>query len=82
MHLAAAMKVPNQIVIEAPTLNPTNLPFGNPYRIVRNPAVNGQNLDYYCYDGGPIKGNDEELVALMSSITVESVLGVLTDALR
>jgi ADP-heptose:LPS heptosyltransferase len=82
MHLAAAMKVPNQIVIEAPTLNPTNLPYGNPYRIVRNPAVNGQNLDYYCYDGGPIKGNDEELVALMSSITVESVLGVLTDALR
>ena len=29
MHIAAAVKVPNQIVIEAPTLNVTNWPYGN-----------------------------------------------------
>ena len=55
MHLAAAMKVPHQIVIEAPTLNPTNVPYGNPFKVIRNPAVNGRNLDFYCYDGGPIR---------------------------
>ena len=32
MHIAAAVKVPNQIVIEAPTLNATNWPYGNPSR--------------------------------------------------
>jgi ADP-heptose:LPS heptosyltransferase len=81
MHLAAAMKVPNQIVIEAPTLNPTNVPWGNPHRVVRNPAVNGRNLEYYRYDGKPIKGTDAELIALMKSVTVEAVLNAVNDAL-
>ena len=73
MHVAAAMKVPNQIVIEAPTLNPTNRPYGNPFTLVKNPAVAGRNLDYYRYDGGDIKGTREELLACMASITVENV---------
>ena len=73
MHVAAAMKVPNQIVIEAPTLNPTNRPYGNPFTLVKNPAVEGRNLDYYRYDGGDIKGTREELLACMASITVENV---------
>lgn len=73
MHLAAAMKVPGQIVIEAPTLNATNLPWRNPFTLIRNPVVNGRNLDYYRYDGKPIKGTDEELIRCMSSITVEEV---------
>lgn len=73
MHLAAAMKVPKQIVIEAPTLNTTNLPYGNPFTLVKNPVVAGRNLDYYRYDGGDIKGTREELLACMASITVENV---------
>jgi ADP-heptose:LPS heptosyltransferase len=73
MHVAAAMRVPNQVVIEAPTLNPTNLPFGNPFKLVRNPVVNGRNLDYYRYDGRPIKGTTEELIACMASVKVEEV---------
>jgi ADP-heptose:LPS heptosyltransferase len=73
MHVAAAMKVPNQIVIEAMTLNPTNFPYGNPFTLVRNPVVNGRNTDYYRYDGGPIKGTDEELIAAMNSVTVDAV---------
>jgi len=73
MHLAAAMKAPNQIVIEAPTLNATNLPYGILFTLVKNPAVAGRNLDYYRYDGGDIKGTREELLACMASITVENV---------
>ena len=78
MHLAAAVKVPNQIVIEAPTLNATNLPYGNLYTLVKNPAVAGRNLDYYRYDGGDIKGTREELLACMASIKVEDVFETVT----
>ena len=42
MHIAAAVKVPNQIVIEAPTLNVTNWPYGNQFTLVKNPVVNGR----------------------------------------
>jgi heptosyltransferase-2 len=78
MHVAAAMKVSNQIVIEAPTLNATNLPYGNPFTLVKNPAVAGRNLDYYRYDGGDIKGTREELLACMDSITIENVFDTVT----
>jgi ADP-heptose:LPS heptosyltransferase len=81
MHLAAAMRVPNQVVIEAPTLNATNLPHGNHFTVVPNPALGGRNLEYYRYDGGPIKGTDAELIALMSSVTVDSVFAAVTKAL-
>ena len=81
MHVAAAMKVPNQIVIEAPTLNATNLPYGNPFTLIRNPAVNGRNLEFYRYDGGPIRGTDEELTALMQSVRVTDVRAAVMDAL-
>lgn len=81
MHLAAAMKVPNQLVIEAPTLNPTNVPWQTPYRLIPNPAVGGRNLQYYRYDGGPIRGTDEELRRLMESVTVDAVHQAVTEAL-
>lgn len=81
MHLAAAMKVPNQIVIEAPTLNKTNLPWGTTYRVVRNPMVAGRNLEYYRYDGGPIKGSREHLLACMASIQVEDVFAAVQETL-
>ena len=82
MHLAAAMKVRNQIVIEAPTLNPTNLPWQTNYRLVRNPVLNGRSLDFYRYDGGPIQGTDEELTRMMASVTVDAVHAAVTEALR
>lgn len=80
MHLAAAMKVPNQIVIEAPTLNATNLPWLTNYRLVRNPVLNGRSLDYYRYDGKPIKGTDAELTAMMASVTVDAVHRAVSEA--
>ncbi len=73
MHLAAAMKVPGQIVIEAPTLNPTNMPWQNSCTLIRNAVVNGRNLDYYRYDGRPIRGSDAELVRCMASISADEV---------
>ena len=78
MHLAAALKVPNQIVIEAPTLNVTNWPYGNPFTLVRNPRVNGRGLDFYRYDGGDIRGTREELIACMASVQVEDVFAAVT----
>lgn len=82
MHMAAAMKVHNQLVIEAPTLNATNVPYGNRFTVIRNPAVKGRNLDYYRYDGLPIKGTDDELIALMKSVRVEDVLAAVMAALE
>jgi ADP-heptose:LPS heptosyltransferase len=78
MHIAAAVKVPNQIVIEAMTLNATNLPYGNEFILIKNPVVNGRGLDFYRYDGGDIKGTREELIACMASVKIEDVFETVT----
>jgi len=78
MHIAAAVKVPNQIVIEAPTLNVTNWPYGNQFTLVKNPVVDGRGLDYYRYNGGDIKGTREELIAAMESVKVADVYAAIT----
>jgi ADP-heptose:LPS heptosyltransferase len=78
MHIAAALKVSNQIVIEAPTLNVTNWPYGNSFTLVKNPVVNGRGLDYYRYDGGDIKGTREELIAAMESVKIADVFAAVT----
>jgi len=78
MHIACAMKTPNQIVIEAPTLNVTNYPYGNPFTLVKNPAIGGRHLEYYRYDGGPIKGTREELLRCMASVKIEDVFEAVT----
>jgi ADP-heptose:LPS heptosyltransferase len=77
MHLAAAMKVRRQVVIETPTWNAPIQPYGNPFTLVKNPVVNGRGLEYYRYDGGNIKGTREELIACMASVTVENVLAAV-----
>ncbi len=82
MHLAAAVKVPNQIVIEAMTLNATNLPYGNAFKLIPNPAINGRNLDYYRYDGGPIKGTAQELAVAMNSVEVTAVREAVMTGLK
>lgn len=73
MHLAAAMKVRGQIVIETPTWNKPIEPYNNPFVVVKNPAVAGRNLDFYRYDGRGIQGSAAELRRCMASVTVESV---------
>lgn len=78
MHLAAAMKVPGQVVIETPTWNRPIEPYGNPFTLVKNQVVAGRNLDYYRYDGGDIKATREELLACMESVRVEDVFGAVT----
>jgi ADP-heptose:LPS heptosyltransferase len=82
MHVAAALRVPRQIVIEAPTFNKTNEPYHQPFDLVRNPVVNGRNLEYYKYDGKPIRGTREELIRCMASVTVDSVYQVLRRAVE
>jgi ADP-heptose:LPS heptosyltransferase len=82
MHVAAAVQVPRHLVIEAPTLNKTNEPYGNPYTLLPNPAIAGRNLDYYRYDGAGIKGSREELIRCMMSITPEAVFESLAAAIQ
>jgi ADP-heptose:LPS heptosyltransferase len=81
MHVAAAVKAPRQLVIEACTFNKTNEPYGNPYYLIKNPAVGGRNLEYYRYDGRGIQGTPEELVRCMQSVTVEAVYEAVMKAL-
>jgi heptosyltransferase-2 len=81
MHLATAVKVRRQIVIETPTLNVTNLPYGNEFSVVPNSTVHGRNLEYYRYDGEGIKGSREELLRCMASVTPDDVWRVLKAAL-
>jgi len=82
MHLAAAVRTPGQIVIEAPTFNKTTEPYRNPFTLVQNPAVHGRNLEYYRYDGRGIRGTRAELIRGMESVTVESVAAAIDGALR
>ena len=81
MHLAAAMKVPKQIVIESPAWGPTLAPYRRPFVLVENPAVHGRNLNYYRYDGDGIKGAPEELRRAMAAVSVDSVFNKLQEAL-
>ena len=78
MHVAAAMRVPAQIVIETPTWNKPIEPFGNAFTLVKNPAVAGRNLDFYRYDGGDIKGSNADILAAMQSVTVAEVFAAVT----
>jgi len=71
-----------QIVIEAPTFNKTNEPFGNPFVLVPNRAIAGRNLEYYRYDGQGIHGSSEELIRLMASVRPDAVFEALTKALN
>ena len=73
MHLAAAMQVPNQVVIETPTVNPPILPLRKDWTLIPNPGVGGRNLDFYRYDGRPIAGTTEELGRIMASVSVDTV---------
>lgn len=82
MHLAAAVKVPGQIVIETPTWNKPIEPYGQKYVLVPNPAVGGRNLEYYRYDGHDIKGTAAELAQCMASVTVEAVWRVISSSLK
>ena len=81
MHFAAAMKVPKQVLIESMAFGPTLEPYGRPYRLVKNPAVHGRNLDYYRYDGKGIRGTEQELRQIMQAVTVEDVFTALTEVL-
>jgi ADP-heptose:LPS heptosyltransferase len=82
MHLAAAVNVPEQIVIESPTFNKTIEPYHRPFRLVPNPLVGGRNLEYYRYDGRDIQGGTEHLLACMRSVTPQAVLSAISDAIH
>ena len=80
MHIAAAVRVPHQFVIETPTLNPTVYPRRNDWILIPNSAVAGRHLDFYRYDGRAIAGTAAELRNMMKRVTVESVLEAMGKA--
>lgn len=80
MHLATAMRVPRQFVIETPTLNPPVSPRRTDWIRIPNPAVGDRHLEYYRYDGRAIAGTPEQLTTIMRSVTVENVLMALEKA--
>ncbi|MDW8310135.1 MAG: glycosyltransferase family 9 protein, partial [Verrucomicrobiales bacterium] len=82
MHVAAAMRVPGQVVIETPTWNKPIEPHGNRFVLVPNRALAGRNLQYYRYDGRGIRGTREEIARLMRSVTVEAVEAALSAVLQ
>lgn len=82
MNLAAAMKVPRQIVIDTPTFNKTVHPYQRPFLVAQNPWVAGRHLDFYRYDGKGIKLSDDELATCMASISVDAVFSKLKEALN
>jgi ADP-heptose:LPS heptosyltransferase len=82
MHIAAAVGVPRQIVIETPTLNPTVVPYGRDFILVANPFVAGRHLEFYRYDGSGIRGTADELVRCMASVKPDSVLQAVQRALE
>jgi len=77
MHIAAAMRVPGQVVIETPTWNKPIQPHGNPFVLVKNPVVAGRNLEFYRYDGHGIRGTDKEIIRCMESVTVDAVFDAI-----
>ena len=78
MHVAAAMGVPRQWVIETPTFNPPVHPRRDDWVLIPNPAIGGRHLDFYRYDGRAIAGTAEELTRIMASVPAESVLAALS----
>ena len=81
MHIAAAMKVPKQIVIETPTWNRPIEPRRESFTLVPNRAVDGRNLEFYRYDGHGIRGSDQEIVRAMQSVSVDAVQKAIEHAL-
>ena len=81
MHVAAAVRVPRQIVIETPTWNKPIEPYGQIFSLVPNPGVAGRNLEFYRYDGEGIKGREDEIAGCMRSVTVEAVKAEVEKAL-
>jgi len=81
MHIAAAMKVPKQIVIETPTWNRPIEPRRESFTLVPNPGVAGRNLAFYSYDGHGIRGSDRDIVRVMQSVSVDSVQEAVDKAL-
>jgi len=81
MHLAAAMNVRGQVAIETPSWNKPIEPYGNPFVLVKNPAVAGRNLEFYRYDGRGIQGSGEEIRRCMESVTVGNVFDAINKQL-
>lgn len=74
MHLAAATRVPHQIVIASPTFNRMVEPYRRPYQLVGGPPPSSIS---YAFDGRGIQGRPADIDAYLRSIRPEAVLAAL-----
>ncbi len=74
MHIAAAMKVPYQIVIRTPTFNKTVEPYRKRFILVGNKPLKDIG---YRYNGKGIYGEKEKIINYMKLITPDEVFKVI-----
>jgi ADP-heptose:LPS heptosyltransferase len=74
MHLAAATKVPHQIVIASPTHNRMVEPYRRPYQLIGGPPPPSIA---YAFDGRGIQGQPADIEAYLRGIRPETVLAAM-----
>ena len=82
MHIAAAMGIKNQIVIDTPTFNKTVYPNRKRFILIENDILNKDRLVYYKYDGKGIKLEKQDILRIMKNITPEIVYQRIQDLLK
>jgi ADP-heptose:LPS heptosyltransferase len=73
MHIASSVGVKNHIAIETPTFNRTVYPYNSKFLLIKNPGIKKGLLDYYRYDGKPIKAEEDEIKEIMKCVSTEAV---------
>lgn len=80
MHVADAVGVPHQFVIETPTLNKTVLPYSGRAIVVKNPTLIGAE-SIYRYGAGGIRATRKQMEAIMSAVRPEDVYAAMRPVL-
>lgn len=73
MHIASAVRVKNQLVIETPTFNKTVYPYSKKFTLIKNHSIKKDILGYYKYDGKPIRAKESEIKKMMESVGIDEV---------
>jgi ADP-heptose:LPS heptosyltransferase len=82
MHIASAVFVKLQLIIETPSFNETVYPYNKKFTIIKNQGLKKDKLEYYKYDGEGIKAGEEEIKEIMASVSVDNVFEEIKKALK
>lgn len=79
MHLATAVKVPIQVVIQSPTYNLTVRPYRKDFILIGNAPPKDI---YYLYDGKGIHGKKEDILNYMKNINPEQIYKIINKYIK